>query len=270
MKNKKHEILNPKKHQLSKSQNPHPLPLSHWERGEKEYFYLSLNRVRAVLIILCALSFTLLFGTQSFAMGTKPAVKEKPKYNLEIIKMEFVSVPSQSATATQRVLLIVPNKDYQEKELSATREQLEKAGYKITIASSALTPCRGMAGGETKPDILLKNAKAIDYDAVVFIGGNGALQSANDPQALALAIEAQKNNKVIGAICIAPVILAKAGILENKIATVSPSGRDELIKNGAACTGKAVAVDGKIITANGPAAAEEFGKTLVKALETAR
>ena len=270
MRDKKYKILNPKKYQISKSQNPHPLPLSHWERGENECFYSSLNRVRAGLIFFCALSFTLLFVSSALAMGGKPPVKQQPKYNLEILKMEFVGAPSQSATATQRVILIVPHKDYQEKELSATRDQLEKAGYIITIASSALTPCRGMAGGETKPDILLKNAKAIDYDAVVFIGGNGALQSASDPQALALAIEAQKNNKVIGAICIAPVILAKAGILENKIATVSPSGRDELIKHGAACTGKAVAVDGKIITANGPAAAEEFGKTLVKALETAR
>ena len=76
-----------------------------------------------------------------------------------------------------------------------------------------------------------------------------------------------KQNKIIAAICIAPVTLANAGILNGKKATVFPSGKNDLIRNGAKYTGDSVTVDGNIITANGPMAAEAFGKKIVEMLK---
>ena len=73
--------------------------------------------------------------------------------------------------------------------------------------------------------------------------------------------------KIIAAICIAPVTLANAGILNGKKATVFPSGKNDLIRNGAKYTGDSVTVDGNIITANGPMAAEAFGKKIVEMLK---
>jgi len=71
---------------------------------------------------------------------------------------------------------------------------------------------------------------------------------------------------VVGAICIAPGILARAGILKGRKATVFPSEIEALKRNGAFYTALPVVIDGRIVTASGPEAAEEFGKALVKTL----
>lgn len=55
--------------------------------------------------------------------------------------------------------------------------------------------------------------------------------------------------------------------LSGKKATAWPGAKDDLEAGGADYTGGAVAVDGKIITASGPAAAREFGEKIVEALE---
>lgn len=68
------------------------------------------------------------------------------------------------------------------------------------------------------------------------------------------------------AICIAPVTLANAGILEGKRTTAFPSVESDLKARGANYTGNPVERDGKIITGSGPEAATEFGKTIVAAL----
>lgn len=55
--------------------------------------------------------------------------------------------------------------------------------------------------------------------------------------------------------------------IDGKRATVFSSERAKLEAEGAIYTGKNVEVDGKIITANGPNAAAEFAKAIVKALQ---
>ena len=204
-------------------------------------------------------------------MGKSP-VKEEPKYKLEILKMELVS-PSADAVLPEnklnakKVLMVIAPKDFQDQEYAKPKALLEAKGIKVTVASASKQTATGMSGLKVKPDVLIKDVRAADYDAVVFIGGNGVSRYFTDPQALALAIEASKNQKIIGAICLAPVILAKAGILEGKKATVSPFGKDELKKAKVHITGNIVEIDGKIVTGRGPDAAADFGQALLKQLQ---
>jgi len=86
-----------------------------------------------------------------------------------------------------------------------------------------------------------------------------------------VARETISQNKVLASICISPVILAKAGVLKGKKATVWSSPMDRgpvkiLQNNGAIYEDKPVVVDGKIITGNGPGAAEEFGQAIIEVL----
>jgi protease I len=94
----------------------------------------------------------------------------------------------------------------------------------------------------------------------------GATEYWNDSQAIAIAKSAAGKGKLLGAICIAPVTLANAGLLEGKKATVWESEVDKLKAKGAKYTGAAVEVDGNVITANGPEAAAGFGSAIVVAL----
>lgn len=67
----------------------------------------------------------------------------------------------------------------------------------------------------------------------------------------------------------APVILARAGVLEGRKATVyDPAVHCPALEaGGAICTGERVQRDGRIVTARLEQAAEQFAETVVEALE---
>jgi deglycase len=228
---------------------------------------------------------TIMLSTSAiFAMGEKPTntpkaeTETKSKYKLKILKMEIIPTASQElklstnppaadkSLAGKKVLMVIAPKNFQDKEYLESKKLLEYKGIKITVASSSTKTAKGMFGKKVKPDISLSDAKATDYDAIIFIGGSGSTIYKNDLSALSLAIEAKKHDKVIGAICLAPTILAKSGILKGKKATVSPAGAHILKKAKSKYTGNQVEVDGKIITGDGPAATENFVVEIIKAL----
>lgn len=164
------------------------------------------------------------------------------------------------------VLLIIAQNGFRDEEYFKPKQILEEAGYKVVTASKQKGIARGKLGGTTQADIGLSDVNVDEYGAVVFVGGPGAADYFTDKTALSLAKEAYEKNKVVGAICIAPGILARAGILKGKKATVYPSELETLKDSGAICINRSVVVDGKIVTADGPDAAEAFGKEIVKLL----
>jgi protease I len=165
-----------------------------------------------------------------------------------------------------KILMVVAPKNFRDEELFEPKEILEKAGAQITIASKGVTEAGGMFGGKVIVDKDLSEVKLDEYDTIVFIGGSGSAIYFNDQTVLGLAKKAYEANKIVGAICIAPSILANAGILEGKKATAFSSEAENLKTKGAQYTGENVTIDGKIITASGPQAAKEFGEEVVKAL----
>jgi len=167
----------------------------------------------------------------------------------------------------QNAVMIIAKKNFRDEELLQPKEILEKEGIKVTIASSSLAKSRGMLGTVVKPDITLDQVKVNDYDIVIFVGGTGASEYFYDPKAHKIAQEAANKGKVLGAICIAPVILANAGILKGRNATVWSSEHSSLEAQGAHYTGKPVEVDGMIVSADGPKAAKEFGSAIVRCLK---
>lgn len=165
-------------------------------------------------------------------------------------------------------LLVIAKQGYQDKEYADTRAALEEAGIAVTVASTAAGPCAGKFGGSADATLALREADAASYGIVAFIGGPGAAALQADPDALRLVRDTVAAKKVLGAICIAPVILAAAGVLQDKEATVwDDDGQQSALleESGAHYTGEAVSVDGQIVTANGPLAAAEFGKRLAAA-----
>jgi len=103
-----------------------------------------------------------------------------------------------------------------------------------------------------------------EYDAVAFIGGPGMAQIVDDDSLQVLAKRFFNSKKLTAAICVAPVILAKADILKGRNATAWSGVKEKLTEVGANYIDKKVIVDGHIITADGPEAAREFGKEIAK------
>jgi protease I len=163
-------------------------------------------------------------------------------------------------------LLVLAQDGYQDTELSGTRDALLAAGFEVSIASKEEGPCTGKFGGTEEALLAMRDVDPLAYDVIAFIGGPGAHALADDKEAIYLAQARDSSGKLLGAICVAPTILAAAGVLENKHASVWDDGKgtqkEFLNDHGATYVDQPVTVDGRIVTGNGPDAAEEFGKKL--------
>ncbi len=163
----------------------------------------------------------------------------------------------------KKVLMVIASNNFRDEEYAEPRKALEAAGAQVTVASSTLQSSKGKLGLEVKPDILLGDAKESDFDGIVFVGGGGSKEYFDSPVAHELARSFYSRGKLTSAICIAPAILANAGLLSGKKATSFPSSAEILKSGGAVFTGSGVESDGKIVTGVGPEAAKKFGEKLV-------
>lgn len=166
---------------------------------------------------------------------------------------------------TKKALIVIAKENFQDHELAGTCDGLIAAGFDVVLASTAIGTCTGKFGSKENATVSAIDVKVADYDRIAFIGGPGAAPLADDKRCQVLARAQAEAKKPLGAICIAPTILAKAGVLRGKRATVwnKDGAQESLLKeHGATYTGEPVTVDGLIVTANGPEAAMEFGRTL--------
>ncbi len=170
---------------------------------------------------------------------------------------------------TKNILMVVAPKDFEDVEFYAPKTLLEINGANVTVASTASTAF-GLNGTTYNTDIMISNAKATDYDAIVIVGGTGVISSLWDDKDLRNLIkDADKEKKIIAAICAAPPILARAGLLKNKKATMFPwsDGIKELTQNGANYVDQEVVVSGNIVTGRNPDASVAFGLKLCEELK---
>ena len=183
-----------------------------------------------------------------------------------------ISMPKKTLEG-KKIVIITAFRDFRDEEYFVPKEILEEAGAEVKTASNQKGTAIGADGGEVEVDLLVSEINPVDFDAVVFIGGPGCLTNLDKEDSYKVAQETVSQNKVLASICVSPVILAKAGVLEGKKVTVWSSPLDKspikiLEDNGAIFENKPVVIDGKIITGNGPDAAEEFGEKIKELLTT--
>jgi len=165
------------------------------------------------------------------------------------------------------ILMIIAPERFRDEELFITREELEKAGHRTVIASSVKGVCSGSRGGFAEASLTLSEVHIDDFDAVVFVGGGGSKVYFNHTNALKIASEMAARGKVVAAICLAPVILANAGVLRGKNATVAGTEAHTIELQGAVYTGPGVTVDGNIVTCNAPKGSRLFAQAVNERLK---
>lgn len=166
----------------------------------------------------------------------------------------------------KRVVMLIAQNNFRDEEFNQPKRIFEEKNIDVKVASGSRATAKGMFGTEVDPDLSIGDIKIDDLDALVMVGGSGAREYFDNPDVISLVQQAADSGKVLGAICIAPVILANAGILGGKKAAVFPSEENSLKMHDVICTGNKVERDGRIITGSGPEAADEFGNTIVDAL----
>ena len=188
------------------------------------------------------------------------------KYLLSLLCLLYFHLPLIAKT----VGLVIASTGYQPLEYSVPKKILEKAGINVITISNRPGYARTITGEQATVDITLQNVDLNQLDGLFFIGGPGALYHLDNTTSHNLIKKAFGKNKLVGAICISPRILAKSGILTGKNAT-GWDGDGQLFnifkRYNVHYIRNSVVVEGNIITASGPPAAHEFGQQIVTLLQ---
>lgn len=160
--------------------------------------------------------------------------------------------------------LVLMAEGFEEIELSSIVDILRRGGVTVTIAGLKDGLLTGSRGIKMQPDAPLDSIKEI-YDIIILPGGSpGHINLGNDRRVLDLVNKYYVEGKFVAAICAAPTVLAKAGILAGKKATVYRGMEKEL--KGAMYVDNPVVEDEKIITSQGPGTAMEFALAVLERL----
>jgi protease I len=167
----------------------------------------------------------------------------------------------------RHVLMVIAPSDFRDEELLEPKACFQAEGAIVEIASTGTAVARGMLGVEVEPDLALATVDPHRYAVIALVGGAGAPTYLWDNHALHAVLRiARGDGTPIGAICLSPVALARAGLLRGVRATVygQPRAKHELERGGALYVEEPVVSDQGIVTAAGPGDARAFGEALVE------
>jgi protease I len=168
---------------------------------------------------------------------------------------------------SKKIAMVIAPGMFRDEEYSIPLQIFKKQGYEVKTACTTLSIVEGKLGLKVKPDILLNKVTPDTFDAVVFVGGPGVKEYWEHQTAHKIAKDFFQSGKLLTAICSAPVILAKAGIIKDKRVTSYPGDEFEMVKSGCIYTGNTTEIDKNIITGNGPQAAKEFAEKIIAELK---
>lgn len=135
-----------------------------------------------------------------------------------------------------------------------------------TVSVSGDKAVTGAHGITLMADISINEVKKSDAEAFILPGGMpGTTNLAESDEVKNLLLYGNENEKLICAICAAPSVLGKCGILKGKRAVCYPGFEDFL--DGAKVYEQPVMHDGNIITSRGVGTAHLFAETILTALK---
>ena len=152
---------------------------------------------------------------------------------------------------------------FEEIEAFTPVDILRRAGLKVVTCGITGSTVIGSHGLKVEADALPEDIDVRNGDMLILPGGMPGATNIDEHPFTSKIIDATlKNRGKIAAICAAPLVLGRRGLLNGKRATCYPGFEGELM--GATVTGEGVVTDGNIITAKGMGVALEFSKELIR------
>ena len=164
--------------------------------------------------------------------------------------------------AAQQVALFLIN-GFEETEALCTVDILRRAGIDVTTVSlGASRSLTGRSRITVEADAMFDDISGKTFDMLVIPGGT--TDYAEHEGLLELVREQNENGGNLAAICAAPCVFGKLGLLEGKRAVIYP-GMEKLL-GGAVLSPKIVETDGNVTTAKGAGVTVYFALRLVEIL----
>ena len=161
--------------------------------------------------------------------------------------------------------LIVLAEGFEDIEAVTTIDVLRRGGVEVTIASLASSPDVTSAHQlALKADTTFAAAAEATYDVIVLPGGPGTQLLAESEALLARLNRQKEDGRLIAAICAAPTVLEKAGVLEaDQHVTCYPTCCNQMNRE---CADVPVVTDGLIVTGQAPGASLLFALVVLQTL----
>jgi protease I len=166
----------------------------------------------------------------------------------------------------QSLLVFLSENEFNEIEYLTVRDKLMASGIGLQIISDRIGICTGNNGLKVASEINLMNVKVNNFLGIIIIGGNGIRRHWMNQSLHQILKKFNCKNKLIAAICAAPVILAKAGIENFNISSCINSDKNEIIKSGIKFCEENVVNSGNIITASSEDYSDQFVDSILRFL----
>lgn len=169
----------------------------------------------------------------------------------------------------KQVLMVVAHEGYQQVEYNIPKTLFKDAGIVVATASDKRGVALAKDGSTTPVDLTIADVAVNVYDAIVFVGGPGAMLHLDNEKSYTIIQQAVADGIVLAAICIAPRIVVKAGVLKDRRATGWDGDKqlkDMFLIYGVEYVAEDVVVDGLLVTATGPSVAHTFAQQVIKLL----
>lgn len=136
----------------------------------------------------------------------------------------------------------------------------------VSVSITGKTEVTGAHGITIETDTTFENADYDKCDMIVLPGGMPGTLHMAEHEGLASVIKSfNKSGKGLAAICAAPMVFARCGILSGKKAVIYP-GMEEYLRDAKVSSAR-VQTDGNIITSQGPGTAMEFALEIVRTVK---
>lgn len=169
---------------------------------------------------------------------------------------------------TKKVLVFLAN-GFEEGEALLTTDLLRRAGFQADLVSveadEFVTSARSIV---VRADKVLSE-QMLDYDLLVVPGGlPGATNLRDNTIVVELVRRYYNEGKLVAAICAAPIVFERAGIINGRSLTSYPNEDYQKMfeKAGATYSKEPVVVDGNLITSRGVATILQFSYQLIDSL----
>jgi len=161
--------------------------------------------------------------------------------------------------------LVLFSDGFEEIETVTIVDVLRRAEIEVTTASPNGGTVTGAHGIRVEAERRFADVRADDFDAIVLPGGTvNAKTLASNEQAQRLIQEARRLDRVVAAICAAPLALKAAGVIRGAKLTSYPSTAAAFA--GERYLQERVVKDGRLLTSRGPGTSIEFALALVAEL----
>jgi len=168
-----------------------------------------------------------------------------------------------------KILFVIASDRFIDMGYNVPKKMLEEQGVECLTASTVHGKCYGMHGEIVESDFSISEVNPADFDGIVIDGGIGCQDELwRNEKLIDITNKIGVSGKVAAAICLGPVILAEAGLLAGIKATClqTPASLRILTLDKAEVMQDKVVTDGKIVTAQTPFDAEEFGRAILSVI----